>query len=52
MMIDIQKMVKDIKKIVELMNTIITRIEESILMVSINNQMTNAINILEILEDI
>ena len=52
MMIDIQKMVKDIKKIVELMNTIITRIEESILMVSINNQMTNAMNILEILEDL
>ena len=51
-MIDIQKMVKDIKKIVKVANTMITEIERSILMVSINNRTTNAMNILEISEDL
>ena len=51
-MIDMQKMVKNMKKIAELVNTIITKIEGSILMVSINNQTTNATNILGISEDL
>jgi len=52
MMIDMQKMVKDIKKIANVVNTTITEMEESILMASINNRTTNATNILEISEDL
>ena len=37
MMIDVQKMVKDMKKIAEVANIIITEIEGSILTASINN---------------
>jgi len=51
-MIDIQKMVKDIKKIAKVANMMITEIEESILMASINNRTTNATNILGISEDL
>ena len=51
-MIDIQKMVKDIKKIAEVANTTITEMEGSILMVSINNRITNAMNFLGISEDL
>jgi len=52
MMTDIQKMVRNIKnKIAEVANMTITKIEGSILMVSINNRTTNAMNILEISED-
>jgi len=51
-MIDMQKIMKDIEKITEMANTTITEIEGSILMVSINNRMTNAINILGISEDL
>ena len=47
-----QKMVKDIKKIAEVVNTTITEIKGSILMASINNRMTNAMNILGISEDL
>ena len=49
---DMQKMVKDIKKIVEVENTTINKMEGSILMVNINNRITNAMNILEISEDL
>ena len=35
--IDIQRMVKDIKKLAEEANTTITEVEESVLMASINN---------------
>ena len=52
MMIDMQKIVKDIKKIAEVTYMTITKIERSILIVSINNRTTNAMNILEILEDL
>jgi len=45
-MIDMQKMVKDIKKIAEVANTTITKIKGFILMVSINNRMINTTNIL------
>jgi len=51
-MINVQKMVKDMKKIAEVANMTITEMEGSILTVSINNQTTNAINILRISEDL
>jgi len=51
-MIDVQKMVKDMKKIAKVVNITVTEIEGSILMVSINNQTTNTMNILEILENL
>ena len=51
-MIDIQRQVWDIMRMVEKMNTTITEIEEMILKTSINNWTTNATNILEILEDL
>ena len=52
MMIDVQKQVWDMMKIAEEANMTITEIEEAILKVSINNQTTNAMNILGILEDL
>ena len=51
-MIDMQKMVKDIKKIAEVANMMITEMEGSILMASINNRTTNAMNILGISKDL
>jgi len=38
MVIDVQKIVKDMKKIAEVANIMITEMEGSILMASINNQ--------------
>ena len=52
MMIDMQKMVKDIKKIAEVANMMITEMEGSILMASINNRTTNTMNILGISKDL
>ena len=52
MIIDVQRMVKDIKKLTEEANTIITEVEGSVLMASINNQVTNATNIAQILENL
>jgi len=43
--IDVQRMLKDIKKMAEEANTTITEVEESILIASINNRTTNAMNI-------
>ena len=51
-MIDIQKMMKDIKKIAGKANMTIKEIEGSILLASINNQTTNATNISGISEDL
>jgi len=51
-MIDVQRMVKDIKKLAEEANTIITEMEGSILTASINNRTTNVTNIAQILEDL
>ena len=51
-MIDVQRMVKDIKRMAEEANTTITEVEGSILMASINNRTTNATNISQILEDL
>jgi len=52
MMIDVQRMVKHIKKLAEEANTIITEVEGSILMASINNRTMDATNIAQILEDL
>ena len=52
MMINVQRIMKNIKKIAEKANITITEMEESILSASINNQMTNATNISEISEDL
>ena len=51
-MIDVQRMVKDLKKIVEETNMMITEMEGMILMASINNQMVNTTNITQISEDL
>jgi len=51
-MIDVQRMVKDLKKIAEETNMTITEIEGMILMASINNQMVNTTNITQISEDL
>jgi len=51
-MIDVQKMLKDMKKIAEETNTMITEMEEMILTASINNQVINTTNIMQISEDL
>ena len=51
-MIDVQRMLKDIKKIAEETSTTVTEIEGTILMTSINNQTMNATNITQIAEDL
>ena len=51
-MIDVQRMVKDIKKLAEEVNTMMTKVEGSILMASINNRTMNATNIAQILENL
>ena len=47
-MINVQRMIKNIKKLVGEVNTVVTEMEEVI----INNQMTNATNISGISEDL
>jgi len=51
-MIDVQRQVLDMMKIVGEANTMITEMEETILKVSINNQTINTTNILEVSEDL
>ena len=51
-MIDVQRMVKDIKRLAEEVNTTITEVEGSVLKASINNRTTNTTNIVQILEDL
>jgi len=51
-MIDMQRMVKDIKRMAEEANTTITEIEGLVLMANINNRTTNATSIAQILEDL
>ena len=50
-MIDVQRQVRDIKIAGEA-NTTITKMEDTILKVSINNQTINVTNILGVLEDL
>ena len=51
-MINVQRIVKDIKKMVEEMNTMITEMEGTILMVSINNWTVNTTKIMQISKDL
>ena len=51
-MIDVQRMVKDLKKIAEETNMMIMEMEGTILTASSNNQMVNITNITQILEDL
>ena len=51
-MIDMQRMVKNIKKIAEETNITITEMEGLILMASVNNRTINAMNISQISEDL
>ena len=52
MMIDIQRIIKNMKKLAGEVNTVVTEIEEAILWASINNQTTNTTNISGISEDL
>jgi len=51
-MINMQRMVKDMKKMAEKANTTITEMEGSILTASVNNRTMNTTNISQILEDL
>ena len=51
-MIDIQRIVKDLKKIAEETSTTVTEMEGTILTASINNWIINAMNIIQIAEDL
>ena len=51
-MIDVQRMIKDMKKIAEETNTTVMEMEGTILMASVNNQTINATNITQIAEDL
>ena len=51
-MIDVQRMLKDMKKIAEEMNTTIIEMEGTILTASVNNRTMNATNITQISEDL
>ena len=50
--IDVQRMIKNIKKLAGEANTVVTKMKEAILWTSINNQTTNATNISGISEDL
>ena len=51
-MINVQRMAKDIKRLVKETNIILTEIEGMVLTTSINNQIMNATNITQISEDL
>jgi len=51
-MIDMQRMTKDIKKLAEEANTILTEVEGTILKASNNNWILNATNITQISENL
>ena len=51
-MIDVQRIVKDMKKMVEETNTMITEMKGTILMASINNWTVNTTNITQISENL
>ena len=51
-MIDVQRILKDMKKIAEETNTTVTEMEGTILMASTNNQTMNTTNITQIAEDL
>jgi len=51
-MIDVQRMLKDMKKIAEEISTTVIEMEGTILMASVNNQTMNTTNITQIAEDL
>ena len=51
-MIDVQRMTKNIKKLAEETNTILTEIKGTVLMASNNNRVTNTTNLTQISEDL
>ena len=51
-MIDVQRIIKDMKRLAEEISTTVTEMEGMILIASINNQTTNAINITQMAEDL
>ena len=51
-MIDIQRIMKDMKKIAEQMSITVTEMEGTILTASINNQTINTTNIIQIVENL
>ena len=51
-MIDVQRMIKDMKKIAEETSITVTEIERTILTASVNNRTMNATNITQIAEDL
>ena len=51
-MIDVQRVMKDMKKLAEEASTTVIEIEETILTASINNHTTNAMNITQMAEDL
>ena len=51
-MIDVQRMAKDIKRLAEETNTILTKIKGIVLATSISNRVINATNIMQISEDL
>jgi len=51
-MIDVQRMIKDMKKIVEETSMTVTEMEGTILIASVNNQTMNATNITQIAENL
>jgi len=51
-MIDVQRMAKNIKKLAEEANTMLTEMEGTVLMASINNRIMNITNITQISEDL
>ena len=51
-MIDVQRMLKDMKKVVEETSMTVAEMEETILMASVNNQTINTTNITQIAEDL
>jgi len=51
-MIDIQRMIKNIKKLEEEANMMLTEVEGMVLNTNINNRTMNVMNIMQILEDL
>jgi len=51
-MIDIQRIMKDMKKLAEEISTTVAEMEGTILMASINNRTTNAMDITQMVEDL
>ena len=51
-MIDVQRMLKDMKKIAEETSTTVAEIEETILSASTNNQIMNTTNLTQIVDDL